>query len=402
MTTAMAQSVLTEEMLERFRGRAGDYDRENRFFQEDFDELKEAGYLLLCVPEEFGGAGLTLAEVALEQRRLASYAPATALATNMHFYWTGVAADLLRSGDDNCRWMLEEAAKGEVFAAGHGERGNDLPILLSSTNAEPVDGGYRFTGHKSFGSLTPVWTYLGLHGMDTSDPEAPKVVHAFMPRSTEGYQINEVWDALGMRATASQDTVLDGAFIADEHISYVIPAGFAGVNLFVLGIFAWADTTFANIYYGIAKRALELTAQSLQSEKSIGLASGEYRFYPEHQHLFAEMVMDLDLAETLVDRVAADWTAAAPDAANWTPEVYGGFASRIVSMKNTVVDAAFRVVDHAVDLTGGFGVSRGGELERLFRDARMGRLHPANRFTAHEIVAKMNLGIDPDSPPRWG
>ncbi len=63
MTTAMAQSVLTEEMLERFRGRAGDYDRENRFFQEDFDELKESGYLLLCVPKEFGGTGLTLAEV---------------------------------------------------------------------------------------------------------------------------------------------------------------------------------------------------------------------------------------------------------------------------------------------------------------------------------------------------
>ena len=36
--------------------------------------------------------------------------------------------------------------------------------------AERVDGGYRFTGHKSFGSLTPVWTRLGLHGMDTSDP----------------------------------------------------------------------------------------------------------------------------------------------------------------------------------------------------------------------------------------
>ncbi|MEQ1353715.1 MAG: acyl-CoA dehydrogenase family protein, partial [Candidatus Acidiferrum sp.] len=90
------ESVLTEEMLARFASRAAAYDRENRFFQEDFDELKAAGYLLLPLPREFGGAGLTLAEMCREQRRLAYYAPATALAVNMHLYWIGVAADLWR------------------------------------------------------------------------------------------------------------------------------------------------------------------------------------------------------------------------------------------------------------------------------------------------------------------
>ena len=72
-----------------------------------------------------------------------------------------------------------------------------------------MDGGYRFTGRKSFGSLTPVWTRLGMHGMDASDPAAPKIVHAFMPRDTKGYTIKETWDVLGMRATRSDDTVLE-------------------------------------------------------------------------------------------------------------------------------------------------------------------------------------------------
>jgi alkylation response protein AidB-like acyl-CoA dehydrogenase len=87
-------SVLTEEMLVRFATRAVNYDRENRFFKEDFDELKAADYLRSAVPSEFGGAGLNLAQMCREQRRLAYYAPATALALNMHIYWTGVAADL--------------------------------------------------------------------------------------------------------------------------------------------------------------------------------------------------------------------------------------------------------------------------------------------------------------------
>ena len=66
---------------------------ENRFFQEDFDELKAAGYLRMAIPREFGGPGLNLAEVGRETRKLAMYAPATALALNMHHYWVGDAAD---------------------------------------------------------------------------------------------------------------------------------------------------------------------------------------------------------------------------------------------------------------------------------------------------------------------
>ncbi len=73
---------------------------------------------------------MTLAEVCREQRRLAYYAPATALAVNMHLYWIGVAADLWRQGDVSLEWILREAAAGEIFAAGHAESGNDVPVLL--------------------------------------------------------------------------------------------------------------------------------------------------------------------------------------------------------------------------------------------------------------------------------
>ena len=123
---------LTDDMLNRFHERAPIYDRENRFFDEDFEELRRAGYLNIAVPRDLGGAGLSLAEVIAEQRRLAYHAPATALAVNMHIYWTGVAADLRTLGDPSLEWMLREAAAGEVFAAGHAETGNDLPVLLST------------------------------------------------------------------------------------------------------------------------------------------------------------------------------------------------------------------------------------------------------------------------------
>ena len=112
-----------EGIFKRCGERAAHYDANNLFFQEDFDELKEAGYLLIAVPQEFGGYGMLLDECEQLTRKLAYHAAPTALALNMHIYWTGLVADLWRGGDTSIQWLLEEAGKGKVFAAGHGESG---------------------------------------------------------------------------------------------------------------------------------------------------------------------------------------------------------------------------------------------------------------------------------------
>src|SRR5215831_1604172 len=87
-------SILSDELLRAFHERAPVYDRENRFFAEDFEDLRKAGYLRMPVPKKFGGLGMTLAQCMKETRRLAYHAPATALGSNMHIYWCGVASQL--------------------------------------------------------------------------------------------------------------------------------------------------------------------------------------------------------------------------------------------------------------------------------------------------------------------
>src|SRR5687767_8118698 len=121
MAVATTHHVLSDDLLARCAERAPVYDREGRFFEEDFEELCQAGYLRMNVPQELGGMGLSLAQVCQEQRRLAYHAAPTALAVNMHLYWTGVAADLWRTGDRSLEWLLKGAVAGEVFAAGHAE-----------------------------------------------------------------------------------------------------------------------------------------------------------------------------------------------------------------------------------------------------------------------------------------
>ena len=385
--------LLTDEMLQRFDERAPVYDRENRFFQEDWDELRASGYLSAPLPTDMGGSGLSLSEVNQLQRRLAYHAPATALAVNMHLYWVGLAADLRRMGAPGGDWILAAAAAGEILAAGHGERGNDFPVLMSSASAERVEGGWEFTAHKMFGSLTPVWTYMGVHALDTSDPDAPKVIHGFLDRDADRYHIDETWDVLGMRATASQDTILDRAFIPDSDVVMVCPPGFGGAGPFHVAVFAWALLGFAGVYLGLAKRAYDEVVAQVSRRTSVALTRS-MAYHPEVQHNVAEMRIALEAAGAFLDRTCEDWSAGVDHGALWP--------LKIVTTKHDVVARAWSVVDKALDVSGGAGICKHNRLEQLVRDGHLGRIHPANPMLTHELVGKMSLGINPDEQPRWG
>ena len=393
-STTITSPQLTElpiELLEGFRARAGELDRTNGYFHDDLAELAEVGYLAAAVPAHLGGSGFDLAQMAASQRRLARYAPATALAMSMHTYWVGIAAELERAGDSSLRWMLDAALEGEVFAAGHAEAGNDIPVLLSTCRAERVDGGYVLTGHKQFGSNGPAWTWLGAHAMDADAPGGPQIVHAFVERTSPGVTVVETWDTLGMRPTQSHDTILDAVFVPDDRIGRVVPAGDA-TDPFIVAMAMWPLSLIAAVYLGIAERALEVAVDGARRKTSIAIARGAYAYNPMVQHQVAEMYLELDAATATVERFVADWVAGADHGDGWIPKVY--------AMKWRAVEAAKRVVDIALDVTGGAAMFRGNELERLYRDVRCGGFHPGNDALTHELVGKAVLGVLAEQP-RW-
>jgi alkylation response protein AidB-like acyl-CoA dehydrogenase len=386
-----ANAILSDALIEACGERAATYDRENRFFTEDFEALRGAGYLNALVPREFGGLGLSLADLCKEQERLAYRAPATALAINMHLYWTGIARFLRQFGDASLEWVLHESVAGEVFAAGHAEIGNDLPGMLSTARAERVEGGYRFWGRKMFNSLSPVWTRLGLHAQDNSDPANPVVIHAFLPRDADGYRIEQTWDTLGMRATRSDDTVLEGAFIPDRYIARKIPP--VTFDLMFLGLFGYFIPPLSAVYYAVARRAADLAIASARQKTSLGLTRS-MAYHPEVQHLAAEMEIELEGMSAHIQQVAQDWSNGVDHGPAW--------GLKLLALKHHCTESAKRVVDLAMTMSGGTGMYKRSELERLYRDVRCGGFHPANPLLAHEFIGKMALGIDVAEQPRWG
>ncbi|MEJ1193389.1 acyl-CoA dehydrogenase family protein [Pseudarthrobacter sp. CCNWLW207] len=379
------EDVLPDALLERFRGRAAAYDRDNAFFHEDLEELAAAGYLRLFVPVSDGGLGLGLESAAQCQRRLATAAPATALAVNMHLVWTGVAQVLAARGDQSLDYVLREAAGGEIFAFGNSEAGNDSVLFDSRTVAAPLpDGGYSFTGTKIFTSLSPAWTQLGIFGKDTEARNGEgELVHGFLRRDAPGYRILDDWDTLGMRASQSNTTVLDGAEIPPDRIFRKLPVG-PNADPLIFAIFACFETLLAAVYTGIGERALDLGVAAVKRRTSLKNGGRSYAQDPDIRWKVAEAAMAMDCLYPQLALVARDVDALVDHGPQWFP--------KLVGLKVNATETARRVVDLAIRVSGGSSYFRGSELERLYRDVLAGIFHPSDDESAHNTVANAWLG----------
>ncbi|WP_150309135.1 acyl-CoA dehydrogenase family protein [Planctomonas psychrotolerans] len=380
----MTRSLLDDAQLERIRGRAARYDRDNAFFAEDLDELKDAGYLRQCVPVALGGSGASLEHVLHEQIRLATAAPATALALNMHLLWTAVARMLAEWGDPSLDWVLREAADGQVFAFGVSEPGNDEVLSDSLTRAEPQpDGGYRFFGTKIFGSLSPAWTRLSVFGRDDSDPGAPVLVHGFIERDAAGYRILEDWNALGMRATQSHTTILEGAFVPAERVVRVLPVG-PSADPFVFAIFAGFELLISAVYVGIGERALALAVESVRSRTSLRAGGAPLADDLDVRSALADAGIAQDGQYAQLTALARDVDSGVAAGAEWFPRLSGA--------KVRVTRTAREVVDRCVAVAGGASYRADSELSRLARDVLAGQFHPSSERAARRAMAASLLG----------
>ena len=375
--------ILTPGLLGRIHDRAAGYDRTNTFLSEDLDELMAVGYLRSLVPVQFGGGGFSLAEMAREQVLLAAAAPATALAVNMHLVWTGVAKTLHERGDPSLDFVLREAASGEIFAFAISEPGNDLVLFGSATEAKPLaDGGYEFTGTKIFTSLSPVWTRLGLFGLDTTSSDAPKLVHAVVSRESIGITSLDDWDTIGMRASQSRTTRLESVHAPIEHVFRRLDPG-PSTDCLIFAIFANFEILLSSVYIGIAQRALELAVESARGKTSARTGTTKDQD-PVTRWKIADAALGLDALLPQLDVLAHDVDHMVDRGNQWF--------RALVGLKSRSTRTAKAVVDQAIEIGGGSSFAMASELGRLYRDVLAGGFHPSNEDSAHSTVATAVLG----------
>jgi alkylation response protein AidB-like acyl-CoA dehydrogenase len=358
---------------------AADHDREATFVTEAYDAMRETGYLAMAVPEELGGLGATMRQVCYAQAELARHDGATALAQAMHQYLTLMQGYRRRAGAPDAEGVLRRIAGEGIVIATSG--GSDW--LWPTTVAEPVsadDGApLRVTGRKVFCSQSPGATVVATCAVVGTPGEGAEVIHFSVPLNAEGVRLEETWDTLGMRGTASHDVVMDGVEVPPERIIGRRPYGEFGVPL------AAAAVHFAPVvaatYYGIAAGARDSAV-----EATTGAARGPRPRAELPQVQRQVGLMDATLRVSwwallgAIDELGDDYVVG-PDVLN-----------TVMVAKRQAVTGAIEVVDLAMDTLGGRAYFRSAGLERAFRDVRAGTFHPFTPEITLTYAGKLALG----------
>ena len=373
---------LAGRLADTFAMRAAEHDRESTFPFENYADMRAAGYLGLTIPEELGGRGADLGEMLLAQERLAMGCGSTALAVTMHVSPLGQVGALWRlNRDERLGQFLREAATGEVvYASMTAERGHSI-LMTSNTVATPVEGGYRVTGDKIFGTESAICTHFSSMARVDDADGGSRVIIFRLARPVDGMEVKDTWDTMGMRGTLSNDWSMRDVFVPEDAVFHSYPVDhFDSVLLRMT--WSWAMPAFGAVYLGIAGGAMAYARDQVR-------ARGREND-PAVQTAFAEMEILLETARAVLWR--------------HTDEVISGdlfeqFSvqegmARTMLTKHVPCNNAIRIVDLALEVVGGAGFFRRSPLERMYRDVRAGVIMPYNNPEARSLFGRNALGIE--------
>jgi alkylation response protein AidB-like acyl-CoA dehydrogenase len=375
----------------RLAARAAGHDRDGTFPVDDFADLGEAGLFGLMVPPALGGLGADFAQYTAIASELARGNGATALVFNMHASVTGALgavteelAEALGVPDEALAArdrLLAEAAAGAWYGVAMSERGAGARLSQLTTVYEPVDGGYHIKGTKTFCSGAGHADAYLVAARSATDQS---VVSQFLvPAGLGGLKVESTWDSLGMRATASHDLHLDVTVPSDRLLG-----GVEGLALVVAQLMPhWLVASYAAVYVGVARAAVDAAVEHLTARGLAGLPAVRARIGRADAAVAAAHLVVAEAARR-VDAAPGDvetnrWV--------WRAKLLAG---------TTAADVAASMLEAA----GTSATRRGHPLERLYRDARCGSLHPATSDVCADWLGISALGGDPDrdaSAPRW-
>ncbi len=395
--------AVAEHHAEVFRTRAAGHDRESSFPVENIDDLKRSGGIAAFVPSELGGFGLeSIHDWIVAMERLARGDASTAISLNMHLTVTRNLASTWRrskargdaAGEARSEATLRSVAAGTlVFGATATEAGTDF--LRPRTSAERVDGGWVINGQKHFVTMSPI-ADLFVVGLRVVQDDGDKIGFAFIPAGTPGLELQDDWDALGMRGSGSQSMVLRDCRVEEDPVQ---TAGDWGRwNAGVLRGRTISNLTLLAAFLGIAERARTLAIEgALTLTKS--KVAGPLAQSAGVQHLVGEIDIELASARAVLSATARRLDASLQEQEGRPPSLETAHAHMhdYQCAKWVVNQNAIRIVSLAMDICGGGAFMSGHELSRLYRDVRAGPfMQPFSPTEAHEYIGQIALGHLPE------
>jgi acyl-CoA dehydrogenase len=361
---------LADELGPRFAEGAERHDETDTFVAENYAVLKERNVFGAGVPEELGGGGASVADLAGMLRTLAHYCSSTALALSMHTHLVAALAWRWRNQKAPVEGLLKRVAAENLVLVSTG--GADF--LLGSCKATKVDSGYRVSGRKIFCSGAPAGALMVTTAVEDT-PDGPTVLHIGVPIGAPGVKVQDNWKTIGMRGTGSHDITLEDVFVPDGAVSGRRPSGkwhpmMHTIVMVVLPV-------FNAVYVGVAEAARNLALEMAQKRRSDRLV----------QSIAGEVDNELQGAQLALAHMIHLAMTGQPG-----PET----TVDALRCRFLLGRSARATVDKAMELAGGSSFFRAARLERLFRDVQGVRFHPLQDSPERVAAGRLALGLPLD------
>ncbi|MEM7300572.1 MAG: acyl-CoA dehydrogenase family protein [Pseudomonadota bacterium] len=355
----------------KFADRSARYDEDGSFPFDNYNDLRDAGFLALTIPRENGGLGADFETYCRVSAELGRWCGATALTFNMHAQttlWTGAVFDSLPVRDETRALQNQRREKlyekvikeGAIFAQPFSEPNSAAAAGKApfGTTAKKVDGGWIVNGMKHFASLAGAATHYSMVCTVEGDEGPDKIrnaVYLCVPQDADGFEIFGPWDPVGMRATVSRGLKLEDVFVPDD--LELLPPG-----IYYRLALKWPHMffTLSPTYLGLSQGAFDFTVKYLRGE--IPTVPGKSRHIPAKQFAVSRMRLLLEQSRALFECTIRE------AAFNPTKDQ----RLRAYAAQHTIMERAQEICALGIRTCGGRSLLKNFPLERMYRESRCG------------------------------
>lgn len=357
------------------------WDQENAFPSPNYALLKAQDWLRIPVSRRFGGMGCGLHEDPLAWVLVVQQLSKACGNTGQTFQIWGHCMSMIEelATPDQAARFTREAMAGAIWCSGGSEPSNftqkrqapkttakvgattENTAKARATVARQVEGGVRVTGRKLFITNSSVADRFFIFAdLVSPDGRSLGLVHPVIARGAAGLRVEQSWDAMGMRGTASDDLVIDDVFVPSDDV-----VGLHQPNAYFTSVLAGSFLVGrAAVYLGIADAAFEFLVRYVRDR----VRSGDD---PVMQYRVGILETHRQAATSTLYRAAWQWREAIAGRA-----APGDCASFAAMTHTSVIEAALKITSEAIELCGGRGMLRTAPLERHHRDVRAYSVSP--------------------------
>src|SRR5215207_7670779 len=354
--------------------RAKDLDRDDLVPFEALEKLADAGFMGLCVPEAYGGAGMDFLSYCLLIEEISRADAGVGVTLAVHTSAGTLPIVMCGTEDQKARWVppLARGEKIGCFALTEPETGSDASAIQA--RAERVEGGYRISGHKQ-------WVTNGrIAGTMILFARAPDGVTALiLGMDAEGVSFGKHAQKMGEISATTDDVLFDNVFVPEAD-----RLGEEGRGLRVaLGTLDTGRIGIAAQATGIAEAAFRYATQYAAGRTTFG------KPIAEHQAIafkLADMQTKIRAARLLVYEAA--WMKGKE-----MPHGEAGARAKLYASQ-----VANEVAYEAVQVLGGRGYMKDHPVERYFRDARVTEIYEGTSEIQRLVISRAILKEQAEAP----